>query len=183
MLPVNSCIYTHRILISVHRRHRLHCHTGGACNVCHSAPPISTFNHNAKLRNYRNVWKSDSSGTVVLPAPLNVTFSFIVSREAQLAWCAPKPPSRPGTPLSASPESVLTSLAGGQKLRAVGWISSKTHSSDGKSVRGPPLDTGWTCETTGGTWKQPEVEGEKTVFRHAEQRWLRALKVRNLSLV
>lgn len=67
-----------------------------------------------------------------------------------------------GLPGSLPPHrrSVLTSGAGGQKLRAVWRISSKTHSSAGKSVRGPPLDTGSKCATTGGRWKkQPELEG------------------------
>lgn len=179
MCPGNSETLTQTYHIHFCAPHpRLHC------------PSASTT---TKLTNYAHVWGNEKSGTVVLSAPSGFIFSFVISREARPAWCAPKPPqtphparqaaSRPGTPLSDSPAAVLTSLAGGQMLRAVGRTSTKTHSPGGKSVRGPPLDTGWTREATGETWKQPSVERGKIVFRPAEQRRLRGLKVRHLPLV
>lgn len=107
-------------------------------------------------------------GELIHSASLSVTFAFVVSRLAQQAWRTLKPPHRtrtradvqrrrPGTPLP----PVLTSRTGGRKLRAVRWIRSKTHSSVGKSVQGPPLDTGSKCRATGGTWKQAEVKKER----------------------
>lgn len=70
----------------------------------------------------------------------------------------PGPDLRPG--LLSLTAALLTSRTGAQKLRAVRWISSKTHSSDDKSAPGPPLDTGKKCKTTAGTWNQEsETEG------------------------
>ncbi len=40
-------------------------------------------------------------------------------------------------------------FTGGQKLLAAGHTSSETHSLDGRSARGPPLDAGAKCKKTG----------------------------------
>lgn len=45
---------------------------------------------------------------------------------------------------------IVLPFTGGQKLRAARHTSSETHSLDGRSVRGPPLDAGAKCKTTGG---------------------------------
>lgn len=47
-------------------------------------------------------------------------------------------------------DQISLPFTGGQKLRAAGHSSSETHSLDGRSVRGPPLDAGAKCKTTGG---------------------------------
>lgn len=107
----------------------------------------------------------DQIGTVELSAYfILASLLFFPENSSFPRWILPQvfsqPASRsgsqPGTPLSASPPCRLTSVAGEQKLRDVRWISSKTHSSVGKSVPGPPLETGSKCETAWGTWKQSE---------------------------
>lgn len=129
----------------------------------HSATPRRwSLRHNSKLRKQDNM---DQIGTVELSAYFTLaSLLFFPENSSFPHWILPQvfsqPASRsgsqPGTPLSASPPCRLTSVAGEQKLRDVRWISSKTHSSVGKSVPGPPLETGSKCETAWGTWKQSE---------------------------
>lgn len=47
------------------------------------------------------------------------------------------------------PLQIFLPFTGGQKLRAAGHTSNETHSLDSRSVRGPPLDAGAKCKTTG----------------------------------